>query len=194
MDSRSSKKASWTKAFHGSKINSIQQSPLDEHIILSASSGVNGHMSVHDLRMVGKPKFDSLKDFKGHSKSINAAYYTGDGEHIVSVSQDNHVFVWHKFMEKSPSISKLYHDNHTGRWLSTFKPVFDPKSPNSFLLGSMDKVRKMEIYIVNPKTHSLDKQPIKLEGVNSVQSRNAFHPKLNVVAGGNSSGRVSVYF
>ena len=51
VDSRISKRG-WVKGFHESKINSIQQSPVDDNILLTASSGMHGKISVHDLRMV----------------------------------------------------------------------------------------------------------------------------------------------
>ena len=191
VDARTGKQG-WFKEFHESKINSIQQSPTDENILLTACGGVNGKFSIHDLRMIGKAKFEALRSHKGHTKSINAAYFSGDGDHIVTVGQDNYVFCWSSWNTAKPSIHKQYHDNHTGRWLSTLKPSFDPKAPNTFVLGCMDKTRKMEIFNVNNKTHALDKC-IDLVGVNSVQSRNCFHPSLDVIAGGNSSGRVSIF-
>ena len=191
LDARTGKQG-WFQEFHQSKINSIQQNPMNENILITASGGVNGKFSIHDLRMVGKSKFEAVHSHKGHTKSINAAYFSGDGDHVVTVGQDNYVFCWSKWDTKSPSIKKQYHDNHTGRWLSTLKPSFDPKAPNTFVLGCMDKTRKMEIFNINRKSHCLDKC-IDLLGVNSVQSRNCFHPSLDVVAGGNSSGRVSVF-
>lgn len=195
IDSRSSIKA-WEKSFQLSKINSIQQNPADENMVLTAGSGKGGKICLHDLRMVGKPKFTHLKAFDVHTKSINAAYMTGDGEHIVSVSQDDYVFLWHGFMGSSaPKISRMNHNNQTGRWLSTFKPSFDPKNMNSFVLGSMDRPRRLEVFEVNTKSHTLDKLTTLMgDALGSVQSRNAFHPRLNVLAASNSSGRVSVFF
>jgi WD repeat-containing protein 76 len=195
VDTRSSLKA-WEKPFQLSKINSIQQNPVDENMVLTAGSGKGGQICLHDLRMVGKPKFTHLKAFDVHTKSINAAYITGDGEHIVSVSQDDYVFLWYGFMGSSaPKISRMKHNNQTGRWLSTFKPSFDPKNLNSFLLGSMDRPRRLEVFEVNTKTHTLEMLTTLMgDALGSVQSRNAFHPRLNVIAASNSSGRVSVFF
>jgi len=195
VDSRSSVKA-WEKQFQLSKINSIQQNPSDDNIIITAGSGKAGQICLHDLRMVGKPKFGHIQALDKHTASINAAYFTGDGDHIVSVSQDDYVFLWHDFIGTSaPSIYRMKHDNHTGRWLSTFKPSFDAKNRNSFILGSMDKpTRRMEVFEVNTKKHTLEKLAVLMgEALGSVQSRNCFHPSLNVLAGGNSSGKVSVF-
>jgi hypothetical protein len=56
------------------------------------------------------------------------------------------VILWHDYFSDEPSTSRISHDNETGRWLSSFKPAFDPKDPLTFVLGSMDKPRKMEIF------------------------------------------------
>ena len=79
---------------------------------------------------------------KLHDKSINAGYVSPDGSSLVTVSQDSTVKVWQqpecngigclvplgsKETVKPTSGASLRHDNHTGRWLSTFHPAFDPK-------------------------------------------------------------------
>ena len=195
IDTRSDKKNNliWKKSLQDSKINSIQQSPIDENILLTAGSGKAGEIRMYDLRLLGKPKYNSLVSLNKHSRSINAAYFSGDGNHIVSVSQDDYIFLWYNYMESNPSIHKLRHNNQTGRWLSTFKPAFDPKDLNTFIIGSMDQPRRLEVFQVNTKTHSLDKLiDLKGEYLASVQSRNCFHPHLPVIAGGNSSGRISI--
>ena len=60
LDTRS-KSRSWNKEFQATKINSIQQSPSDEYLVMTAGSGMNGHMCLHDLRMVYKPKYTHIK-------------------------------------------------------------------------------------------------------------------------------------
>jgi hypothetical protein len=93
----------------------------------------------------------------------------------------------------------LRHNNHTGRWLSTFKHAFDPKQPNSFVIGSMDRPRKVEVYDIS--SQSTGKNSIQLQNIhnisgddlNSVCSRNCFHPTENIIVGGNSSGRVYIF-
>jgi WD repeat-containing protein 76 len=147
----------------------------------------------------------------GHSKSINAAYCSPDGEVLVSVSQDNTIKAWLKpifGVESADSSSSQWsktnvpnisvkHDNHTGRWLSTFRPVFDVKQPAVFLTGSMDRPRRIEIFNVTDN-HSTKPnvsllKSLEAEYLGSVCSRNCFHPSLDIVVGGNSSGRVHIF-
>mmetsp|Transcript_17986 Transcript_17986/g.30093 ORF Transcript_17986/g.30093 Transcript_17986/m.30093 type:complete len:576 (+) Transcript_17986:99-1826(+) len=211
LDTRSGQ-AGWTAQFHDGKINSIQVHPQHEHILVTASSGMNGYIAVHDMRKI---KADSSKlcqplfSINRHSKSINAAYLSpGSGQHLVAVSLDNTVSICHDIMSNAsrPVISTFSHDNHTGRWLSTLKPSFDPHvehaSFTSFLLGSMAKPRRVEVYTLpssSPKSvteFSVKKSEIDLRGefLGSVCSRNCFHPsQKHVIAGGNSSGKVHLF-
>ena len=194
-------------------MNSLQVHPQHEHILISASTGMSGFITVHDMRKVSsstssgstwKPLFTLNK----HSKSINAAYLSpGRGEHLVSVSLDNTVNVWKGMMThsgKEPEVfTSFRHDNHTGRWLSTLKPTFDPHADNtafsSFLLGSLVKPRRMELYTLPTSSSSSSPTvdtviPLSGEHLGSVCSRNCFHPsQKNVIAGGNSSGKVHLF-
>jgi WD40 repeat protein len=188
------------------KINSIQIHPMHEHILVTASSGMNGFIAVHDIRKVGngsKP-WMPLFTLDRHTKSINAAYLSpGKGEYLVSVSLDNTVKIWKDIMQnsKTPVFTSFNHDNHTGRWLSTLKPSFDPNvdhsSFSSFVLGSMVKPRRMEVYTLTTSADvSVNNPVINLSGefLGSVCSRNCFHPsRKGVIAGGNSSGKVHVF-
>eukprot|EP00428_Durinskia_dybowskii_P067383 CAMPEP_0170378152 /NCGR_PEP_ID=MMETSP0117_2-20130122/12660_1 /TAXON_ID=400756 /ORGANISM="Durinskia baltica, Strain CSIRO CS-38" /LENGTH=582 /DNA_ID=CAMNT_0010633511 /DNA_START=63 /DNA_END=1811 /DNA_ORIENTATION=+ len=114
------------------------------------------------------------------------------------------------------------HDNNTGRWLSTLRPTFDPKQGHAFILGSLLQPRRIEVFAPVTLDTPVGKATGKAKGkkeptiastsasanvefslnllvnleddlLGSVCSRNAFHPTLNVVAGGNSSGRIHLF-
>ena len=84
------------------------------------------------------------------------------------------------------------HDNHTGRWLSTFRPVWDVKHPHSFVMGSMSKPRCVEVFVVDDSASLMSPIALRSEGIASVMSRNAIHPTLDIIAASNSSGRVHI--
>ena len=144
------------------------------------------------------------QDESAHTKSISSAGITPDGTCMVSVSHDDTVKLWEgDFTRKNDTITctnVMRKNNHTGRWLSTFKLVFDPKLPRTFVIGSMDQPRRIEVYdIVKPKSSTknnytfLKSCSLLAEDLKSVCSRNAVHPSLNIVVGGNSSGRVHLF-
>jgi len=207
---------------HDAKLNSIQQHPTQEHVVVSVGAGKNGSVLYWDARRgtsiaAAKNKKDLvLNEFfvggdvpnrKLHEKSINAGYVSPDGTNLVTVSQDNTVKVW-KHGDAStgllvpvnckpsvkPDCNTLRHDNHTGRWLSTFHPAFDPKAPNAFLLGSMERPRRLEVFTPTGLGAGVTRAHVfKDDYLGAVVSRGAFHPSLHVVVGGNSSGRCYVF-
>jgi WD40 repeat protein len=178
--------------------------------------------------------------FSGHSKSINAAYASPDGRYVLSVSQDNTIRCWGGMHEalrtgaeaasgaakKSAAggggggggsggvrFTSKAHDNVTGRWLSTFRPQWDPKHPHAFLLGSMSQPRCLELFeIAEGSEGTKEKETqrpgdsatnitfsiaaayvMRGDGLNSVVSRNYAHPTQHIIAAANSSGRVHVF-
>ena len=90
---------------------------------------------------------------------------------------------------------KLYHNNHTGRWLTKFKPTFDPKRNNIFVLGCMEQPRCIEIFHSPPGEETGVSAIMRLRDdlVGSVQSLNEFHCSQEIIASANSSGRVSIW-
>jgi WD40 repeat protein len=196
----------WMKALHDSKINSIQQHPTDDNYFITASGGTGGMISIWDCRRLSMKAVNVLSY---HSKSINAATVSPDGRYLVSVSLDDTVKVSTDFLLASlgtkhdpvgvPGLqtASVRHNNFTGRWLSTFRPVFDPKLSHTFVLGSMTQPRCIEVFTPSATVKGsirLDTTAVlRAEFLASVCSRNAFHPTLNVIAGGNSSGRVHIF-
>lgn len=95
------------------------------------------------------------------------------------------------------SSETIRRNNHTGKWLSTFKPTFDYKQNRTFIVGSLDQPRRIETFdVVQLKADQFKFQRMSvLSGdlVNSVCSRNAIHRNCGYVAGGNSSGKVHLF-
>lgn len=176
-----------------SKVNSVQYVPNNDNIVVTAGSGQAGGIAVHDIRQISKSSTKELRFFKAHSKSINAAYVSPDSQYIVSVGLDN-TLKCHSNFQSTPLTTSIHHDNHTGRWLSTLKPTFDPKQPHAFVLGSMERPRRMEVFNITSATGVLSMvSTLKGDSLGSVCSRNAVHPTRNIVCGGNSSGRVHIF-
>ena len=82
----------------------------------------------------------------------------------------------------------IRHDNMTGRWLTTFQAVWHPKY-DMFGVGSMSKPRVVEIF-----AQEECQRAVGGEALTAVVSRLAFHPRKDriILAGGNSSGRVTI--
>jgi WD40 repeat protein len=202
LDFRASKDSyQWSYEAQGTKLNSIQQHPTNSHLIITAGSK-NGGIAVHDLRKAGK-NWQELTYIGDHTKSINAACVSPDGQYLLSVSLDDTIRVWKNFENGNDHlISTVYkHNNWTGRWLSTFRPTFDPKRNHTFVMGSMMQPRRIELFTIEDNTATGSKAgfSVKLienledENLASVNSRNCFHCKLEMVLGSNSSGKVHLF-
>lgn len=79
---------------------------------------------------------------------------------------------------------------HTGRWLTKLSAVWDPKQEDCFVVGSMLRPRRVQVFHENGQPqHSF----IDDENLNTVLSVTAFHPTRNALLGGNASGRLHVF-
>lgn len=189
---------------YDSKIAAVDVHPIDEHVILTASS--KSGIALHDLRRAKTTKsgasWKPTCHITPHSKSINGVQFAPSGDHFVSVSLDDTIKTWayNQGDVHQAAAFTIRHNNFTGRWLSTFKPAFDPKRPATFAMGSMLQPRRIEIYSIQStaaakaKTFTVNLEAnLSGEYLASVNSRLAFHPTINAVLGSNSSGKVHLF-
>ena len=129
-------------------------------------------------------------------RSVTSVYFNpSDSNKLLSTCYDDHVRVHYNLNKGSDSHchSELSHNNQTGRWITNFKAVWDPKSTNYAVVGNMnrgidiidaeiDKESKADI-IRNITSDYLTAQP----------AVNAFHPNLDVIASGNASGKIALW-
>lgn len=82
------------------------------------------------------------------------------------------------------------HDMHTGRWLTKLSAVWDPKKEDCFVVGSMKRPRRVEVFHESGRLlHSFMD-----DNLATVLSVTAFHPTRNALLGGNASGRMHVFY
>lgn len=78
----------------------------------------------------------------------------------------------------------------TGRWLTKLSAVWDPKQEDCFVVGSMMKPRRMQVFHENGRLQHTFTDP---ENLTTVQSVTAFHPTRNALLAGNASGRLHIF-
>ena len=117
--SKSANSYEWCFETQPTKVQSVQQHPTDDNLLITAGSGAAGAICIHDIRKAGKT-WTALKTLNEHTKSVNAAYCSPDGRYLVSVGQDSTIRTWKNFI--SPTENAIWtatrHDNHTGRLVS----------------------------------------------------------------------------
>ena len=195
----------WKRACEsGYRVYSIQQHPTVPHLIVAAEKNM---ISLYDVRKGSASSSTSLQALVTHTQHTSPG-----GEYLVSIEHDDTLRTWRNFTQPSVEADCIV-TPHVNPSRYSFRPVFDPKHDHVFALGSMLHQRRIEVY--NPVLHarlasstSQSKQKTPAAGedyslellcslqddqLDSVCVRNAFHPSLNVLAGGNSSGRVHIF-
>jgi len=163
------------------------------------------------------PSMEPLATFV-ESRSVNCAYWSPSGNQLLSVTQSNFLRLFNKPYEQSgkaipvageaglkAGVQSISHDNQTGRYLPVFHAAWDPKcvgGSEAFVVGSMKQPRMVEVFTspadLGAKGGGGGAKPTRVmcfggEYLNSVQSRNVFHPTHDIVVCGNASGRVHVF-
>ncbi|XP_042659771.1 WD repeat-containing protein 76 [Tyto alba] len=148
---------------------------------------------IYDVRYLKSKGNKPVSALKGHTKSVASAYFSPvTGSRVVTVCADDKLRVYDTSSLPSAvgALSTVRHNNNTGRWLTRFRAVWDPKQEDCFVVGSMARPRQIEVFRDTGKLlHSFQ----NLDCLGSVCSINVVHPSKNILVGGNSSGRLHVF-
>ncbi|XP_042263701.1 WD repeat-containing protein 76 [Thunnus maccoyii] len=164
--------------------------PLQKQYFAVAESRV---VSIYDSRCLKKTTSQAVSQLHGHSLSISSAYFSPcTGNKVLTSCMDNHIRMYDTsaMTTKAPLLTSIRHDMQTGRWLSKLSAVWDPKREDCFVVGSMSKPRRVQVFHESGQPqHSF----VDDENLNTVLSVTAFHPTRNALLGGNASGRLHVF-
>ncbi len=134
-----------------------------------------------------------LSLYAGHTKSLSSGQFSPvTGKSIVTVAYDNKLRLYKSWSKSATEIlpyKSIDHDNMTGRWLTTFKAEWHPRRDDLFFVGSMARPRQIEAF----SDQGVLQGTLSGENLGSICSIVKCHPTMEVVAGGNSSGRVYVF-
>ncbi|NWZ19019.1 WDR76 protein, partial [Asarcornis scutulata] len=173
VDRRTPGTSSELSANIGFKITrTVHVHPVNKQYFVAAGSV---DVRIYDVRYLKSDGNKPVSTLNGHTKSVASAYFSPvTGNRVVTVCADD----------------KLRHNNNTGRWLTRFRAIWDPKQEDCFVVGSMARPRQIEVYQDTGKLlHSF----YNIDCLGSVCSINVVHPSKNILAGGNSSGRLHVF-
>uniref|UniRef100_A0A8D0G104 WD repeat-containing protein 76 n=1 Tax=Sphenodon punctatus TaxID=8508 RepID=A0A8D0G104_SPHPU len=150
--------------------------PVNRQYFVAAGAG---NVCVYDVRRLKRSGNKPVSSLLGHAKSVASAYFSPvTGSRVVTTCADD-------TLSRAPM-----HNNNTGRWLTRFRAVWDPKQEDCFVVCSMARPRQIEVFQATGKrVHSF----LNEDFLGSVCSINVMHPTKNVLAGGNSSGRLHVF-
>lgn len=182
---------SYEKFFNSSlgKIRTVHVHPVSRQYFITA--GLRD-VHVYDARCLNSKRSQPLISLTGHSKSVASAYFSPvTGNRVVTTCADCklRVFDSSSLSSQIPLLTSIRHNTITGRWLTRFQAVWDPKQEDCFIVGSMAHPRRVEVF------HETGKNVYSFFGdcLVSVCSLSVMHPTRYVLAGGNSSGRLHVF-
>ncbi|XP_007534179.1 WD repeat-containing protein 76 [Erinaceus europaeus] len=173
-----------------SKIRTIHVHPVHRQYFITA--GLRD-VHIYDARHLKPRGNQPLISSAEHTKSIASAYFSPlTGNRVVTTCADCKLRIFNSSCMSSqiPLVTTIRHNTITGRWLTRFQAVWDPKQEDCAIVGSMAHPRRVEIF------HETGRQVHSFFGEDylaSVCSINAMHPTRYILAGGNSSGKVHVF-
>jgi hypothetical protein len=202
------KAAGW--AAHDKKVTALS-AQRGGHTLLSSSSDAT--VKLWDVRKLprqqqlgaggksssSKAAAPSPLGLLAHGAAVSSAFFSPDGGRVVSTSSDNKLRVWSAAAAaaasgapvRDPPSTSIYHDNHTGRWLSQFRTVWDPAGGGrTFVVGAMN--RCLEVYDAGSGSRLA---ALSSELLTAVPTLNAVHPcpAVNAVVSGTASGRMYLW-
>ncbi|KAI9918986.1 hypothetical protein PsorP6_011792 [Peronosclerospora sorghi] len=181
---------------HERKINTVHAHPHLGFCVATAS--LDRTVCLWDARMLAAKKPTPLVTLP-HYRSVNCAYFSPrNGAWMVTVGQDSYIDMFDTSSLTSsakapislPDSIRVRHNNVTGRWLTKFHAAWDPKRPNQFVIGCLEQPRRIQIFRAGRRRPVRELQSPNFASVHSI---NAFHPHLELIAGGNSSGRLALW-
>ncbi|NWT42200.1 WDR76 protein, partial [Chroicocephalus maculipennis] len=154
------------------RTRTVHVHPVNKQYFIAAGSA---DVCIYDVRYLKSNGNKPVSSLKGHTKSVASAYFSPvTGNRVVTVCADD----------------KLRHNCNTGRWLTRFRAIWDPKQEDCFVVGSMARPRQIQVFQDTGKLlHSF----YNIDCLSSVCSINVVHPTKNILVGANSSGRLHVF-
>ncbi|XP_065498123.1 WD repeat-containing protein 76 isoform X2 [Caloenas nicobarica] len=172
------------------RTRTVHVHPVNKQYFMAAGSV---DVCIYDVRYLKSKGNKPLSSLKGHTKSVASAYFSPvTGNRVVTVCADDKLRVYDTSSLSSTlaALSTVSHNCNTGRWLTRFRAVWDPKQERCFAVGSMARPRQVQLF---RDTGALLHAFHNPDCLGSVCSINVLHPSRNILVGGNSSGRLHVF-
>ncbi|XP_062405535.1 WD repeat-containing protein 76 isoform X2 [Sardina pilchardus] len=171
-------------------LRSVHVHPMQkQYFVVTDSSGAH----IYDVRNLNKKSSKPVSTLNGHSRSVSYAYFSPDtGNRVLTTCMDDklRVFDTSQLVSSAPLMTTIRHSTHTGRWLSKLQAVWDPRQEDCFVVGSLERPRRVKVFHESGQLAHVFESPDYLTTVCSIT---AFHPSNGALLGGNASGRLHVF-
>lgn len=157
-----------------------------------ATASNDGTIGIWDLRMLGTKGAGTLEAVHTlpFRRSVTSVYFhPTDASRLLSTCYDDHVRIHYNVSGAEGELREaaMTHNNQTGRWITNFKAVWDPKTRLA-VVGNMNR----GIDVIDGDSGEIVRN-ITSDFLTAQPAVNAFHPHLDVIASGNASGKVAIW-
>ena len=184
------------------KIGGFSLHPLHPHLIATAS--LDRTLKIWDLRKIsgrGDERRPALIGEHESRLSVSHASWSSGG-HLATSSYDDTVKIYNfpdagswapgqTLGEKAMRpAQQVRHNNQTGRWVTILKPQWQARPRDGlhkFAIGNMN--RFVDVFSADGEQLA----QLDGEGITAVPAVAHFHPSMDWVAGGNGSGKLSLW-
>ncbi|XP_068266515.1 WD repeat-containing protein 76 isoform X2 [Nyctibius grandis] len=172
------------------RTRTVHVHPVNKQYFVAAGSV---DVCIYDVRYLKSNGNKPVSSLNGHTKSVASAYFSPvTGSRVVTVCADDKLRVYDtsSLAPTVAALSTIRRNCNTGRWLTRFRAIWDPKQEDCFVVGSMARPRQIEVFQDTGKLlHSF----CNIDCLGSVCSITVVHPSKNILVGGNASGRLHVF-
>ncbi|CDP14277.1 unnamed protein product [Coffea canephora] len=181
-DARTGKSSSsW--GLHQKRINTIDFKPQNTNIMTTSST--DGTACIWDLRKVGVNGSTALKTIR-HERAVHSAYFSPSGRFLATTSADDMVGLFSG--DTYQNMTMVYHNNQTGRWISSFRGIWGWDDSYVFV-GNMR--RGVDIISTTGKDVTATLQS---EHMSAIPCRFDAHPfEVGTLASATSGGQVYIW-
>lgn len=173
---------------HSRSVRNVMLHPTNDNYFLTSSG--TGEFGIFDIRTSSskKPNPVILQTF---NKGLTSAFISAKGNYVVSTCNDDTIRVHDvSNLQTSTKVSKVTHNNHTGRWLSVFKANWHPGREDAYIVGSMlSDPKRIQYY--HRDGHMIHQFSDDL--MTTFSPVITVHPTEPVFVGGTGSGKFHVF-
>ena len=183
---------------HDRKIGGVSVCHGDRNFFATCS--LDNTVCVWDRRMIVRGNWDAadvvsqpVTTLEFHRAVTAVNFHPVLRDCLVTTCYDDYVRIHTGIFAKSGGNTvNVPHNNQTGRWITTFKAIWDPKSTSdllhsSVIVGNMNR----GVDVICPSTGR--RYNSTSEWLTAQPAVNSAHSHLDVIASGNASGKVAVW-
>lgn len=188
MDRRQSQSKVERFHLHTKKVGGMSVSPVNPDLIATCS--LDNVVCIWDRRQLSAEDSTPLAKFD-YKRAVTAVnFHPTKADSLVSTCYDDHVRIHHNALSDKPIELAVRHNNQTGRWITTFKACWDPKSNNEHghvIVGDMNRGVDL-IDGASGVTHNFTSDFLTAQ-----PAVNAAHSSLDLIVSGNASGKLALW-